>query len=80
MITLLFQATARVRLENGFLKILGNVSYEIYLVHGAVIMLLMKIRTEWKPGIFVVAAVTLSFLLALIIHAVSKKAVSFIRK
>lgn len=72
-------------IENKLIKVLGHISYEIYLIHGFVMSGLMLLDNIWvkgniSSGIFIVITFTITICLSLIIRKINLLLYKIIRK
>lgn len=76
----LFCLIAKLKVRNRANSFLGNISYEVYLLHHGVFALLMAIdRNMMNSGLFIVLSIFITLGLALILKKVSDMLISRIR-
>lgn len=80
LIALVFTVLYRIRLENKVNVLLGNISYEIYLLHGFVICVLSLIEKQLDSGIFIILVVAMSILISIPLHRINQCIVGKIKK
>lgn len=68
IILLLFTITTKIKIGNLVTIFLGNISYEIFLLHGLAIFLLDSIIPSLSSGIYILAAFLLSIIFASLFH------------
>lgn len=62
----------RISIGNKALAFLGKISYELYLSHSVVILLLMRAMPHVSSGVFIVLVLALSIILSAILHHISE--------
>ena len=63
----------RVSFNNKINKILGELSFEIYLIHGIAFSIVMRVCNGITSGLFIVLSIILSLVLAITIHVIDRK-------
>ena len=76
MLMFLFSATLRLRISNKANQFLGKISYEVYLVHSAVIEVLLPLLPQWGSGVMILIAYIVTIVAATAMNAVGKRLVS----
>lgn len=72
--------TARFQIGNLVSRFLGEISYEVYLLHGVCFTILQNTGIEWNSGVFIWFAIALTIGLAVIVRAVSSRIVNGLYK
>lgn len=80
LIILIFTAMYRIKLGNRMSFLLGNISYEVYLIHGFVICILSLMGDFLNSGLFIVLTVLISIMIAIPLHKVDQSIAGHIRK
>lgn len=70
ILLLLLLWNAKKPIGNYVAKFLGSISYEIYLLHGAVFVILQACRTDWNSGVFVASSILVTVLIATAVHTI----------
>lgn len=68
----------KLKFGNGISRFLGGISYEIYLIHDVVFVLLAAISAKMNSGIFVILSIVISIIMSVIINKLSKVVLSFV--
>lgn len=72
---------AKIRVGNKVNSFLGNISYEIFLLHGGVFLLLMALsKNVMNSGAFIMALVVITICLAFVLNSVSSLIVKGLNK
>ena len=75
----IFEIMAKFKVGNKLNSFLGNISYEIYLLHGSVFTLLAAIDKNMNSGVFVVASVAITVALAYVLNRICRPIVKLFR-
>lgn len=73
LILLLLWFTKGIKLGNRFNLFLGKISYETYLIHGAVMTAVASIRPNLESAVFIVVSIVATVILAAISHEISAR-------
>lgn len=79
IITFIFEVISKLRVGNKLSNFLGNISYEIYLLHGGVFALIAMIDKNMNSGVFVVSAVMITVALAYVLNRACRSVVKLFR-
>lgn len=79
IMTFMFEVVAKLKVGNKVNSFLGNISYEIYLLHGGVFALIAAVDTNMNSGIFVITSVVVTIILAFVVNRVCKPIVKSFR-
>lgn len=71
-----FLATYKLRLSNGFTRILGGISYETYLAHGFVATLLILVFPQIGSGLFIWLQILITLGLSYFVNKLDKQLVA----
>lgn len=80
LIILILTVMYRIKLGNRMNFLLGNISYEVYLIHGFVICILSLMGNLLNSGLFIVLTVLISIMIAIPLHKANQFVTSRIRK
>lgn len=61
-----------IKIGNRISWFLGDISFEIYLIHGAVFQFIQKTLPNIRSGMFILLSITLTVLASLVIHRIGK--------
>jgi len=77
MITLfVLSINVYVSFGNMFSKLLGDISFEIYLIHGTAFSIVVRLCNGISSGLFILLSISISIIIAIAIHAVDQKLIS----
>lgn len=79
IMTFMFEVVAKLKVGNKVNSFLGNISYEIYLLHGGVFALIAAVDTNMNSGFFVITSVVVTIILAFVVNRVCKPIVKSFR-
>lgn len=79
VILFMFKLFAKIQFQGKMIQLIGNISYEVYLVHSFVINVLREIYRGWQPGIFIICLVALSIIVSIIINRVAIRLICLMR-
>ena len=79
MLMVIIMIMSKFKIENKANQILGNISYEIYLIHGLVIKFLEDTYTDAKPGSFILSSIMITVVLAYIVNWIDTKLIKKLR-
>lgn len=80
LIILIFTVMYRIKLGNRINSLLGNISYEVYLIHGFVICILFLIGDLLNSGLFITLTVLISIMIAIPLHKINQYIANKIRR
>ena len=80
IIILLFTLSSQRTFGNRAINILGEISYEVYLSHGFMMLLLKTFISNISSGLFVLLTVILTIIFSSVIHYIDKPIVKLCRK
>lgn len=80
LIILVFTTMYRIKLGNRINILLGNISYEVYLIHGFVICILSLTGELLSSGLFIVLTVLISIMIAVPLHIIDQYITNRIRR
>lgn len=69
--------TARLKIGNPISRFLGEISYEVYLIHDVVFIVLSVVYAKMNSGIFVILSILFTVILSVLINKASKAIVSW---
>ena len=75
----IFEIMAKFKVGNKLNSFLGNISYEIYLLHGSVFTLLAVIDKNINSGVFVITSVAITVTLAYVLNRMCRPIVKLFR-
>lgn len=78
MLMFLFSATLKIRIGNRVNQFLGKISYEVYLIHSAVIEVLLPMLPQWESGVMILIAYVVTIAASAAMNAVSKRLLALI--
>lgn len=78
--SLIFCIISKCKIGNCINSFLGKISYEIYLIHGAVFSVLNIIRQNWISGIYIFVSLLITILLSILLHLICKPIIKIIKK
>lgn len=68
-VMLIVSALTRIQLDNAILRYLGKISYEVYLYHGLITIILNQIPTVFQnPMLYIVLVIPLTFVTATVMY------------
>lgn len=79
IITLLFTLSSQRKFGNRAINFLGDVSYEVYLSHHFIMLILASQWPELPSGLFVVLTVVGTVAFSAVIHYIGKPVIKFLR-
>lgn len=79
VILFMFKLFAKIQFQGKMIQLIGNISYEVYLVHSFVINVLREIYRGWQPGIFIICVVAMSIIVSIIINRVAIRLICLMR-
>ena len=71
---------SRISIGNRIIDFLGEISYEVYLIHGYIFKMIINLFSEISSGWFILISVMLTISLAFIVHIICKKCISIINE
>lgn len=80
ILAFLFCVTSKFKIGNKVSFFLGTISYEVYIVHGAVFKLLEQVDLVMESGVYIYLSIMLTVSLATIIHFASRPMIRMVRK
>ena len=80
IIIFLFTLSSQRKFGNMTINFLGEISYEVYLSHGFIMLLLKTFIPQLSSGLFVLMTVILTIGFSTIVHYIDKPIVKFCRK
>lgn len=80
IIIFLFTLSSQRKFGNRTINFLGEISYEVYLSHGFIMLLLKTFIPQLSSGLFVLMTVILTIGFSTIVHYIDKPIVKFCRK
>ena len=80
IIILLFTLSSQRTFGNRAINFLGEISYEVYLSHGFMMLLLKTFIPNISSGLFVLLTVILTIIFSSVIHYIDKPIVKLCRK
>ena len=80
IITFLFTISSNRRFGNKFSFWLGNISYEVYLIHGIMMGILAYYIPELNSGYFILFTVLSTLVISFLIHEIGKPIIRKLRK
>lgn len=80
LILLCFVLTSKYRFDNKVNNWLGDISYEVYLLHGLVIYVLAMYCPDMKSELFIPLTFVVVLILGTIFHSIAKPIVNLLRK
>lgn len=75
----MFETIAKLKVGNRINRLLGGISYEIYLLHHGVFALLTVMDSDINSGIFVITSVAVTVVLAFVLNRICKPMVRLFR-
>jgi len=78
MLMFLFSATLKMRIGNRVNQFLGKISYEVYLIHSAIIEVLLPMLPQWESGVLILIAYIVTIASAAAMNAASKRLLALI--
>ena len=72
--------SARRTLSNFVSRALGKISYEVYLIHAAVFVLLSALPVKLDSGVFVLGSIVVTILISMLINVVGTKILAVFNK
>ena len=75
----IFEVISKLKVGNKLSNFLGNISYEIYLLHGGVFALIATIDKDMNSGVFVVSSVMVTIVLAYVLNKACRPIVKLFR-
>lgn len=75
----IFEVISSLKVGNKVNSFLGNISYEVYLLHGGVFSILATIIPDINSGLFVVLSIMLTVALAYLLNQICKPIVRLLR-
>ena len=80
ILILVFLCTSRVVVTSRFSKILGGISFEIYLSHGAITYLIIGLFPSLTSGVAIASTIVATICISYVIHLFDAPLVKFCRK
>lgn len=80
LLTLILQLIRRITIGNRALAFLGNISYEVYLLHGTAFMFLAEVSGIKRSGLFIWGALITTIIIAAAVKKISDIILSAVRK
>ena len=75
----MFEAIAKLKVGNKINSFLGDISYEIYLLHHGVFALLTVMDSDMNSGVFIIISVAVTVVLAFVLNRICKPMVRLFR-
>lgn len=79
LLVLMLQLIRRIKIGNKALAFLGSISYEVYLLHGAVFTFLAGVSGIENSGVFIWSAVIITVVIAAIVKMVSMPVIGVLK-
>ena len=67
----IYEMLNKFKVGNKINAFLGSISYEVYILHGTVFLMLMRLNKEWNSGLYIIIAIAVTVILAWLLKQIS---------